>query len=127
MSFTRPPKLQAVADALLNRPGHTQPTLRKQVWAFMTALINLHARGPGLNEAKAGDDAVPANLRPYLHKLAKHAYRISDEDIDALRRDGYSEDMIFELTASAALAAGLAQMDRGLALLAAAGNAQGDT
>lgn len=110
MSHTRPPKLQAVADTLLASDGHTDRELRARVWAFVTAMIN----------AQDGGDSVPENLRPYLRKLAKHAYKISDEDIAALRDAGYSEDMIFELTAAAALAAGLAQMDRGLAVLAAA-------
>lgn len=111
MPPSRPPRLQAVADTLLESAGHTDLELRRNAVAFVTAMLN---RGDG-------GDSVPENLRPYLRKLAKHAYRITDDDIAALRTAGYSEDMIFELTASAALAAGLAQMDRGLAALAAAG------
>jgi hypothetical protein len=100
-----------VADTLLESAGHTDLELRRNASAFVTAIMN----------GGDGGDSVPENLRPYLRKLARHAYRITDDDIAALRTAGYSEDMIFELTASAALAAGLAQMDRGLAALAAAG------
>jgi alkylhydroperoxidase family enzyme len=114
MPHTRPPKLQAVADAILGSAGHTERELRRNAGAFVSAIVN----------GGDGGDAVPENLRPYLRKLAKHAYRITDDDIAALRSEGYSEDMIFELTASAALAVGLAQMDRGLAALAAAGPSQ---
>jgi hypothetical protein len=105
---SRPAKLQAVADTLLNSKGHTECDLRAQVFSFVTALVT---GGDG------EESSVPEPLRPYLRKLAKQAYRISDDDIAALRRDGYTEDMIFELTTTAALAAGLAQMDRGLAVL----------
>jgi hypothetical protein len=104
---SRPAKLQAVADTLLNSKGHTECELRARVWAFVTAII----------AGEDGEDSsVPEPLRAYLRKLAKQAYRISDDDIAALRRH-YSEDMIFELTTTAALAAGFAQMDRGLAVL----------
>jgi alkylhydroperoxidase family enzyme len=102
-----------VADTLLASDGHTDRELRKQVWLFVTAII----------EGEDGGDSLPETLRAYLQKLAKHAYKISDDDIAALRNDGYSEDMIFELTASATLAVGFAQMDRGLAVLAAAKSA----
>jgi len=111
MPHSRPPKLQAVADTLLDSAGRTERELRRNVGAFVTAIMS----------GGDGGDSVPENLRPYLRKLAKHAYRITDDDVAALRTEGYSEDMIFELTASAALAAGLAQMDRGLAALTAAG------
>ena len=49
--------------------------------------------------------------------MALHAYRTTDQDIVALRTAGYSEDAIFEITLSAALGAGLARLERGLAAL----------
>jgi len=110
---SRPRKLQAVADAIFGSDGHTDRALRRDVGAFVTAIVN----GRDVGEAAP---AVPEKLRPYLQKLAKHAYQVTDDDLAALRSDGYSEDMIFEITTSAALAAALAQMDRGLAALAAA-------
>jgi alkylhydroperoxidase family enzyme len=46
-----------------------------------------------------------------------HAYKVTDADIETLRKAGYSEDVIFELTLSAALGAGITRFDRGIAML----------
>ena len=40
---------------------------------------------------------------PYVKKVAKHAYEVTDKDMTALRQAGYSDDQIFEATVSAAL------------------------
>ena len=42
---------------------------------------------------------------------------MTDADMDALRKAGYSEDAIFDITASAAVGAGLGRLERGLAAL----------
>jgi len=60
---------------------------------------------------------IPANLRSYVEKVRRHAYRVTDEDVESLKRAGYSEDAIFELTASAALGAALLRLERGLIAL----------
>jgi alkylhydroperoxidase family enzyme len=73
------------------------------------------ARLGGSSSRTDGD--IPADLASYLNKVALHAYKTTDEDIAALRQVGYSEDAIFEITLSAALAAGLARLERGLAIL----------
>ena len=49
--------------------------------------------------------------------MRRHAYRVADADVDALRAGGLSEDEIFELTVSTAVAAGLERLDAGLAAL----------
>ncbi|HEY6286494.1 MAG TPA: hypothetical protein VIX20_12580 [Ktedonobacteraceae bacterium] len=41
----------------------------------------------------------------------------SEEDFEALRKTGYSEDAIFELTVSAALGTGISRLEHGLAVL----------
>jgi len=53
----------------------------------------------------------------YVEKVALHAYRVTDADIDGLREAGYSEDAVFEITLSAALGAGLGRLERGMAAL----------
>lgn len=53
-----------------------------------------------------------------MDKVALHAYRITDDDVRALEAAGYSEDEVFEVTLCAALGAGLARFERGLAALA---------
>jgi alkylhydroperoxidase family enzyme len=60
---------------------------------------------------------VPDALQSYADRVAQHAYTVTDADIDGLLRAGYSEDEIFEVTATAALGAALARLERGLAVL----------
>jgi len=42
--------------------------------------------------------ALPEDLAAYCEKLALHAYRITDEDVDALRAADYSDGEIYEIT-----------------------------
>lgn len=80
---------------LLNTPGDT------------TAAPRRRPEGP-----------VPSRpSRLTSRKVARHAYTVTDGDIAALREAGYSEDAIFEITLSAAVGAGLARLERGLAVL----------
>ncbi|HJQ22259.1 MAG TPA: hypothetical protein VJ867_18115 [Gemmatimonadaceae bacterium] len=60
---------------------------------------------------------VPDALRAYVDKVALHAYRVTDADVAALKAAGYTEDQIFEITASAALGAALRRLERGIAVL----------
>ena len=62
-------------------------------------------------------DELPNDLRAYVRKVAEHAYRITDEDVEALQRAGYTEDAIFEITAAAALGAAIMRLERGLIVL----------
>ena len=61
--------------------------------------------------------SLPAPLGAWVEKVARHAYKTTDEDVDLLKRAGYSEDEIFEATVATALGAGLARLERGLAAL----------
>ena len=60
---------------------------------------------------------APADFGAYLDKVRRHAYTITDEDVQALKDAGHSEDEIFEHTVSAAAAAGLERLDAGLRTL----------
>jgi alkylhydroperoxidase family enzyme len=60
---------------------------------------------------------VPPELRPYADKVARHAYRVTDGDLEALRSAGYDDDAIFELTVAVALGVGLHRRDVGLAAI----------
>lgn len=66
--------------------------------------------------ARPGREAPPA-LAAYLDKVRRHAYAVSDDDIQALKDAGYSEDVIFEMTVSVAVAAGLERLNAGLEVL----------
>lgn len=59
----------------------------------------------------------PERLAGYVDKVRRHAYQVTDDDIETLRRAGCSEDQIFEATVCAAVGAGLGRLERGLALL----------
>ncbi len=60
---------------------------------------------------------APADFGTYLDKVRERAYTVTDEDVQALKEAGYSEDEIFELTVSAAARAGLERLDAGLRTL----------
>ena len=62
-------------------------------------------------------EELPVELRAYVEKVARHAYRVTDEDVAALQRSGHSEDAIFEVTAAAALGAAIMRLERGLIVL----------
>ena len=60
---------------------------------------------------------APHDFDVYLEKVRRHAYSITDQDVQALKDAGYSEDEIFEYTVSAAVAAGIERLNAGLETL----------
>ena len=53
----------------------------------------------------------PGAMGAYLEKVRRHAYRITDTDVDTLRDAGLSDDQIFEHTVAVAIQAGLDRLD----------------
>ena len=70
-----------------------------------------------LRAAAQPDRPAPPELAPYLEKVRRHAYRVTDADVQRLKDTGFSEDEIFEHTVSAAVAAGLERLDAGMRAL----------
>jgi alkylhydroperoxidase family enzyme len=70
-----------------------------------------------LRKASRPERPAPPDFAVYLEKVRLHAYRVTDADVQALKDTGHSEDQIFEQTVSAAVAAGLARLEAGLAAL----------
>ena len=105
--------MQRLTEAVLASPGDTDPGLRQ-------AVEERSAELGGRPGARASE--LPPELVSYVNKVALHAYKTTDKDIEALRNAGYSEDAIFEITLSAALGAGRARLERGLAALKEANN-----
>ena len=62
-------------------------------------------------------DEIPQELRAYVEKVARRAIDVGDADVAALKSAGYTEDAIFEITASAALGAAIMRLERGLIVL----------
>lgn len=91
MSAARQQRWEAFARHVQDAPGHLDPATRRAIFA-----------------AAECDDAstVPADLRAFTEVVARHAYRVTDEDVAVLRAGGRSEDQLFEAAVSAAAGAG---------------------
>jgi hypothetical protein len=108
-----PPKVEEAVETLLTHPAVCTTTLRRAVEAHAARLGGADREVPEL----------PEDLNDYVSKVALHAYKTTDGDVERLKEAGYSEDAIFEITLCAAMGAGLARMERGLALLKGGDNA----
>lgn len=96
VSRRRRAAVDAVTRGALENPGVTSPALRKA--------------------ASRGED-VPAELATYVDKMARHAYKITDEDLAALAAAGHDDDAIFEISLAVAVGAGMRRIDAGMAAL----------
>lgn len=72
---------------------------------------------PELRQRLAAGVEVPDDLAGYADKVRRHAYKVMEEDLQALREAGYTENAIFEVTLSVALGAALTRLDSGLRAL----------
>ena len=57
---------------------------------------------------------MPSTAEAYTDTVRRHAYRVTDAQVEALRDAGLSEDDVFELTVAAAVGAGLERLEAGL-------------
>lgn len=64
-------------------------------------------------------DVQPA-ASALIDKVTKHAWKVTDEDVEAARRAGLSDDQVFELSVAAALGQSTRQLEVALAALDAA-------
>lgn len=107
--------------AVLRGSGDTDPSVRAAIEARAAAAASASGAGEPREETGAGTGAgfqeVPESARAFVDKVIRHAYRVTDGDVEALRAAGLSEDAIFELTTSAAVGAGRGRLERGLAAL----------
>ena len=63
-----------------------------------------------LREASVANHGAPNDFATFVDTIARHAYRVTDAQVDALRQAGYTEDQIFE----AAVIAAAGEADRRL-------------
>lgn len=84
------------------------------------AVFERAVEGKGTATTAERRAAFDAPSGPLLEKVAKHAYKVTDDDIAAARASGLSEDQIFELVVCAALGQAKRQLDAALAALAEA-------
>jgi alkylhydroperoxidase/carboxymuconolactone decarboxylase family protein YurZ len=101
-------EVKHLLKAVLTSPGAIDTTIREAVEVFSAAQSDRIYMPMG---------EIPAALQAYLEKVVRHAYKVTDDDIQGLLQAGYSEEAIFEITVSAALGAGMGRLERGLAAL----------
>lgn len=70
-----------------------------------------------LREAVAALPHPDPAMASYLDKVRTGAHRIVDEDVEALKASGCSEDEIFEQTVAAAVGEGLRRLEAGMRAL----------
>lgn len=104
--------MQAVVDAVLGAPGDADPVTRRAAFALGAKL--------GGRRDPDGGAGLPSELRPLLEKVARHTYRVTDRDVQEVREAGYSEDELFEVILAVAAGAGVARLERGLAVISEA-------
>ena len=84
----------ATRQAVVDGPGSTDSALRCQV----------------------ASGQPPSELAILVQKIRDHAYKVTDDDVDALRAH-YSEDQLFELMVAAAVGAAEYRLKAALAAL----------
>jgi alkylhydroperoxidase family enzyme len=60
---------------------------------------------------------APPELASYLEKVRRHAYTVTDSDVEKLKASGLSEDEIFEQTVAVAISEGLCRLDAASAVI----------
>ena len=89
--------------------------------ALVARIVEGDGRASGAQRRAAFDNAGLAEpLRALIDKVARHAYKVTDQDIAAARAAGLSEDQIFEIVVCAAIGQASRQLDSALAALGAA-------
>jgi hypothetical protein len=73
-----------------------------------------------VRQSLATGQQISEPLEVYANKVSRYAYRVTDDDVRALRAAGYSEDQIFEATLSIALGAAQRRLRAGLDALRSA-------
>lgn len=72
---------------------------------------------PAMRRAAFDGRGLPEALQRYVDKVRRHAYKVTDEEVAALRAAGHSDDLLFELTVVAAMGAAHEGLQRALALV----------
>ncbi len=102
-----PTSIRRVLDRLHGTQGYLARELR-------VAATDHAARDSG---AHRDSTSLPPSLAPYVDKVSRAAYQVTDRDIATLAAAGLSDDQIFELTVATAVGAALGRFEKTLELL----------
>ena len=72
---------------------------------------------PSVRRAAFNNNGVAEPLGTLVDKVAKHAYRVTDEDITAAKVSGLTEDQVFEIVVCAAVGQATRQYETAFAAL----------
>lgn len=88
--------------------------------ALIARVVDGKGEAPTEQRRAAFAGTGPAAAAPLIEKVRKHAYKVTDEDIAAVKTAGFTEDQIFELVVCAAVGQANSQLETALAALEAA-------
>jgi alkylhydroperoxidase family enzyme len=89
--------------------------------ALVACLLDVDGMASQAQRRAAFDNAgLDAPLSTLIDKVAMQAYKVTDEEIAAVKASGLSEDQIYELVVCAAVGQATRQYDTALAALAEA-------
>ena len=89
--------------------------------AVITRILEGDGRASHAERRSAFDNAALGGpLGKLVDNVVKHAYKVTDQDITAVKASGLSEDQIFELVVCAAIGQATRQQDAARAALDAA-------
>jgi alkylhydroperoxidase family enzyme len=94
--------------------------LAKHRKAVVERVLQGDGKAPQEQRAAAFANAgvAPEAVRALIDKVARHAYKVTDEDVAAAKAAGLSEDAIFEIVIAAALGQATRQYEAAMAALA---------
>jgi hypothetical protein len=92
------------------------------------ALLEQVLRGPGtvsreIREAAAAGTGLPPEWAAFVEKIHRHAYKVTDEEVAALRAR-YGDDAVFEIIVAASLGAADQRFQAGMRALEEAARAK---
>ena len=90
------------------------------------ALVGPGVTSPETRRAAFDNRGVPDSARALIDKVARHAWEVTDEDVDGAKAEGLIEDEVFELVVCAALGQAARQLDAALAALDIAAGPRAD-
>src|SRR5262245_28438579 len=83
-------------------------------------LDGLGDASPTERRAAFDNAGLPEPVSSVIEKVTRHAYKVTDDDIAAVRMAGFTEDQIFELVVCAAIGQATRQYEAALAAVEAA-------